>query len=215
MHSYLITGNDPQRRQKEIEKLLRKHKVTAQNLLSFVPDEKTKSWGIEFVREIIGFVSARTTAPGKTRAIVIEEAHILTPEAQNSFLKTLEEVPQDTIIILSASTQELFFETILSRCYIIKTQNNLPKINYQHEKTLLQKLAKAGVGEKVKFVEKVGKKREEALSFVEDQLNFLHQQLHTSQADLQLTRALLSAHQDLQSNVNPKMVLFELLLKYV
>ncbi|OIO45961.1 MAG: hypothetical protein AUJ31_02985 [Parcubacteria group bacterium CG1_02_39_15] len=51
---------------------------------------------------------------------VINKAHCLNPEAQNSLLKTLEEPKGNAILILITSLPEALFPTIRSRCEIIK-----------------------------------------------------------------------------------------------
>lgn len=57
---------------------------------------------------------------GKYKVFIVEEADTLTEEAQNAFLKTLEEPPKNSVIILLASQKESLLETIISRCQIIK-----------------------------------------------------------------------------------------------
>lgn len=51
---------------------------------------------------------------------IIDEAHKMTRQAANTFLKTLEEPPEDTIIILLTINRELLLDTITSRCKIIE-----------------------------------------------------------------------------------------------
>ena len=51
---------------------------------------------------------------------VIDEAQKMTVEAQNAFLKTLEEPPKYAIIILITNNKESLLDTIKSRCEIIK-----------------------------------------------------------------------------------------------
>lgn len=53
------------------------------------------------------------------RLVIIRDAHLLTPEAGNALLKTLEEPPQYAIIILIADEATLM-ETILSRCQMVR-----------------------------------------------------------------------------------------------
>lgn len=75
-----------------------------------------KAIPIEAVREVQKFLSLRV--PGSrslARAIVIEDAHFLTPEAQNALLKMLEEPPADTIVVLTTQSTESVLPTIQSR----------------------------------------------------------------------------------------------------
>lgn len=47
---------------------------------------------------------------------IIADVHLLTLEAANAFLKTLEEPPKASVLILTTSNQNLILPTILSRC---------------------------------------------------------------------------------------------------
>ena len=53
---------------------------------------------------------------GKKKVYIIDEAHMLTKEASNAFLKTLEEPPEHVIFILCTTEPEAIIPTILSRC---------------------------------------------------------------------------------------------------
>ncbi|MCZ6747940.1 MAG: DNA polymerase III subunit delta' [SAR324 cluster bacterium] len=52
----------------------------------------------------------------RKRVIVLREAERLNPAAANAFLKTLEEPPEDTLLVLTATSASLLLETIVSRC---------------------------------------------------------------------------------------------------
>lgn len=82
-----------------------------------------KSIGIESVRELEHFLSLKVPrAAAYNRAIIIENAEQLTIEAQNALLKTLEEPPEATIIILTASHEHSLLPTINSRVQTIVVQ---------------------------------------------------------------------------------------------
>ncbi|NLO20961.1 MAG: hypothetical protein GX119_03040 [Syntrophomonadaceae bacterium] len=55
---------------------------------------------------------------GQHRIVVIRDAHLMTPEASNALLKTLEEPPAHSLIILVADDNNIL-ETIVSRCTVI------------------------------------------------------------------------------------------------
>ena len=57
---------------------------------------------------------------GKTKVAVIDGAESMTPEAASSFLKTLEEPPSSTVLILITSNPFLLLPTIVSRCQGVK-----------------------------------------------------------------------------------------------
>ena len=80
------------------------------------PLEPGKAIGIEEVRQLEHFLSLKVPRSGDyTRAVIIEAADALTTEAQNALLKTLEEPPAGTIIVLTASYEQSLLPTIRSR----------------------------------------------------------------------------------------------------
>ncbi|MBM3251728.1 MAG: DNA polymerase III subunit delta' [Candidatus Omnitrophica bacterium] len=52
----------------------------------------------------------------KKKVFIINEAHAMNAEASNALLKTLEEPPKDSILILTTNSAERMFSTIVSRC---------------------------------------------------------------------------------------------------
>ena len=58
----------------------------------------------------------------KNKVYIIDDADLMTQEAQNCLLKTLEEPPEFVTIILIGSRENNFLSTIKSRCTIIKFQ---------------------------------------------------------------------------------------------
>lgn len=85
-----------------------------------------KAIGIEPIRELEHFLSLKVPGvAGFNRAVIIEDAHKLTTEAQNALLKTLEEPPEGTLIVLTASHAQSLLPTIRSRTQTItiKTPN--------------------------------------------------------------------------------------------
>lgn len=57
------------------------------------------------------------------KVYIIDDADLMTTEAQNCLLKTLEEPPEFVTIILIGAKENSFLSTIKSRCTIIKFQN--------------------------------------------------------------------------------------------
>lgn len=63
----------------------------------------------------------------KDKIISIEDGETLTPEAQNSLLKILEEPPQNTLIVIRCNVFPKFVNTIFSRCQIVDFSYNQKK----------------------------------------------------------------------------------------
>lgn len=70
--------------------------------------------GIEDVREVRRHLALRSYY-GKNRAVIIDDAHNLSAEAQAALLKTIEEPNRGTFFFLIASSPHFLFETIRSR----------------------------------------------------------------------------------------------------
>ena len=67
---------------------------------------------IRTLRESVNF----PPVSGKKKVYIIDEAHMLSPQAANAFLKTLEEPPENTVFILATTDPNKLPATILSRC---------------------------------------------------------------------------------------------------
>lgn len=76
---------------------------------------------LEDIKEIKKFLKTKTTGTAAIRRIVlIVNAHTMNDESQNALLKSLEEPPEDTVIILTAAYIHGLKETIHSRSAIIE-----------------------------------------------------------------------------------------------
>lgn len=71
--------------------------------------------GIDDIREIRESVNY-PPAEGTKKIYIIDEAHMLTTEASNALLKTLEEPPDYVIFILATTEPQKMLQTIISRC---------------------------------------------------------------------------------------------------
>lgn len=71
--------------------------------------------GIEDMRDLREQVKYAPTQL-QTKFYIIDEAHRLTKDAFNAFLKTLEEPPPNTIFVLATTEPEELLETVASRC---------------------------------------------------------------------------------------------------
>lgn len=84
-----------------------------------VRKRKQRNISIDLLREFFDPAVARTSSlPGglAAKVCVIDEAHLLAREGQNHLLKTLEEPPPRTVIILVADRPHDLLPTIHSRC---------------------------------------------------------------------------------------------------
>ena len=80
---------------------------------------KARSIGIGLVRRIGEWVS-KMPYEGRSTVVILIEAHLATVEAQNAFLKLLEEPPGSAVFILVTDFPDKLLPTILSRCREIR-----------------------------------------------------------------------------------------------
>jgi len=78
-----------------------------------------KSLGIDPARYLIHFMT-RKSAPGVFKAAVIRESELLSPDAENSLLKILEEPPPNCLIILISPALHSLLPTIRSRSQLLR-----------------------------------------------------------------------------------------------
>lgn len=101
--------------------------------------EKNKSTiGVSSIRILIEEINKKPYE-GDKKVIIIYEADKMTPQAQNAFLKTIEEPPMNVTILLLCENLEVILETIKSRCQIHKLKSltleemeKFLKINYSN-----------------------------------------------------------------------------------
>ena len=72
---------------------------------------------VEHIRSLIEQVRFQPQQ-GKYKVFIIDEVHMLSQQAFNAFLKTLEEPPPYAIFILATTEKHKIIPTILSRCQI-------------------------------------------------------------------------------------------------
>lgn len=90
--------------------------VKSENSESSLKNEKDMGEiGIEQIRDVQQFLS-HTSYYGNYKMVIVEHAERMTREAQNCFLKNLEEPKGKTIIFLLSSKPDLLLPTIFSRC---------------------------------------------------------------------------------------------------
>jgi len=70
---------------------------------------------IEEIREIRDRVRY-APAENRYKVYIVDEVHMLTPEASNALLKTLEEPPEHVIFVLATTDPHKLLRTIISRC---------------------------------------------------------------------------------------------------
>jgi DNA polymerase-3 subunit delta' len=132
---------------------------------------------IEAVREL-GRLAALKPVEAAWKVFVVDEAEKMTAATPQAFLKTLEEPPARTIIILILSQLRALPATVLSRCQVVRFRPRatdgvpalLPDARTDAHAGSLRLLAEAreqGVEAILRLGEQVGRDRQAAETFVE------------------------------------------------
>ncbi|HEX4668103.1 MAG TPA: hypothetical protein VH207_16045 [Chthoniobacterales bacterium] len=82
------------------------------------PESKSRKIVIEQIRNLEHALQMRAS-DGRRKVAIISEADRMQPQAANAFLKTLEEPPNNSLLLLLSSIPEVLPDTILSRCLVI------------------------------------------------------------------------------------------------
>ncbi|HMJ07074.1 MAG TPA: hypothetical protein VK474_12510 [Chthoniobacterales bacterium] len=79
------------------------------------PESKSRRIVIEQIRNLEHSLQMRA-AGGRRKVAIVSDADRLQPQAANAFLKTLEEPPNDSLLLLLSALPEALPDTIISRC---------------------------------------------------------------------------------------------------
>jgi DNA polymerase-3 subunit gamma/tau len=101
--------------------------------------------GIDDIRTLRDAVKLAPTA-AKKKIYIIDEAHMLTTEASNALLKTLEEPPEHVVFILATTNPEKLIDTIRSRTTLIQFRKATPE-------EVVKSLKRVVTAEKIKISE--------------------------------------------------------------
>lgn len=120
---------------------------------------------------------------GQRKIYILEDIDKITKQAQNSFLKTLEEPPQYVIILMTVTNSHSLLPTIISRCQVIKFSPleqkkiiDLLMKRYhitEDEATIISSFSNGIVGKAINIAESNEFKdiREETITIIDEILN--------------------------------------------
>ncbi|MDX1953633.1 MAG: DNA polymerase III subunit [Verrucomicrobiota bacterium] len=97
------------------------------------PESKSRIITIDQVRDLMHTIHLKPTQ-AQYKVAIISGGDRLNPQAANAFLKTLEEPPAQSILILLSTEPSRLLETILSRCLRLNFGENLMLIGKPEEK---------------------------------------------------------------------------------
>src|SRR5215510_10420888 len=126
-HAYLITGGPGSGKEvlaAELASLVNGtpakdiFSAKARDVFIARPESKSRRIVTAQIRALEHALQMRAT-DGRCKVAIISDADRLQTEAANAFLKTLEEPPRDSLLLLLSPLPEALPETILSRCIAI------------------------------------------------------------------------------------------------
>ncbi|MEP6603862.1 MAG: AAA family ATPase [Spartobacteria bacterium] len=126
-HAYLISGPPGSGKRSlaaEVTQLVNGTAVAdvfgtaAREIFVAEPESKSRRIVVEQVRNLEHSLQMRAPS-GRRKVAIIVEADRLQPQAANAFLKTLEEPPANSLLLLLTALPEILPDTILSRCISI------------------------------------------------------------------------------------------------
>ena len=88
--------------------------ISQGNSLDVIEIDAASNRGIDQIRELREMVRY-APAGGRYKVVILDEAHMLTDEASNALLKTLEEPPDRVIFVMATTEPENLADTIRSR----------------------------------------------------------------------------------------------------
>jgi DNA polymerase III delta prime subunit len=212
--AYLIISGNLKQQQKKINQLT-KNKTTElkKNNPDFLEISPGQTIGIDQIRQIKSFLNKKSWQGEKIKTVIVNQADKMTIQAQNAFLKTLEEHGQKSLIILTAANKHALLPTIISRCQIIRLKFQSNKKNKNLEKTWQkwQKLINSDLDKQLKDASKLKKEN------IEEFISALHNQLTLEKSDKikikNWLENLITASQMIENNVNSGHVIDWLMLR--
>ncbi|HWL53159.1 MAG TPA: hypothetical protein VNQ90_12045 [Chthoniobacteraceae bacterium] len=88
------------------------------DLHTIEPESKSRLIRVEQTRELEKSLQMRSSIGGRKIGVILD-ADRMNAAASNSFLKTLEEPPSNSLLLLLTAHPEMLLDTILSRCILV------------------------------------------------------------------------------------------------
>lgn len=91
--------------------------------LNYTEIDAASAGGKDDIRELIQEAHSAPVGGSKAKTIALDEAHALSKPAQNTLLKTLEDIPPTTHIMLVTTDPDNLLQTIRSRCVPVELES--------------------------------------------------------------------------------------------
>src|SRR6267154_2434517 len=181
-HAYLVTGPPGSGKQAlaaEVASLVNgtpaKEVFSAKAREMFIAGTESRSRriSIEQIRELEHTLQMRSTN-SRRKVAIISNADRLGDAAANAFLKTLEEPPSDSLLLLLSGLPEALPETILSRCIAIPLAPDTQVHSKKEEEKLAKLLQQAGRHSTwtIQFAYRLAQEFQQLLRAVREEIKF-------------------------------------------
>lgn len=127
------------------------------DLVWLEPEKKSRIIDIDTIRDLLSRLSQKAFIAGGWKVAIIEHADRMKEAAANAFLKTLEEPPPRTLILLLTDSPQALMATILSRCQRLQIQTGERRVDRKWTPALLDLLAEPMGGG---VLERIGRARQ-------------------------------------------------------
>jgi len=175
------------------------------------------------IRKVQEFLSYKSYNGG-IKIVIVDDAEKMNPEAQNCFLKTLEEPKGKTLIVLVSSKPDMLLPTIRSRCQTMKFFK--PK-NFAYNPEKLKKeqqilndilpVIDSDFSEKFKYVKSIDFEQQDVSEILEVMQNYFREKMLADVSDKKVMN-ILKLIEEINNkltftNANPKLALEILLME--
>ena len=165
--------------------------ITAGRMIDVIEIDAASNRGVDEIRELREKVRF-SPSQGQKKVFIIDEVHMLTKEAFNALLKTLEEPPEHAYFVLATTEIHKVPSTIISRCQRFDFKRITPEVtaerlsfiaekeNIKTEKEALDLIAKACDGslrDAITLFEQMVTKKGITFEHVEQNLGLVKQQV--------------------------------------
>jgi DNA polymerase III gamma/tau subunit len=174
MNSFIYHGGTNEDRLHTIHAKLNEWNINQFDIINLITDGP--SIGIKDVKDLIRQIS-KTPQFSAYTVCVIHQGNLMTLEAQNSLLKTLEEPPKHCLIIIEASSIDNFLPTIISRCQLISLQTKTDINPNPDLLNLINSLYLNSIGKKMNLLENAAKEWEDPTLYIYELFKAYHQLL--------------------------------------
>jgi hypothetical protein len=215
MHSYLIVSNNQRLIDEKIEEIS-PFSTKGENIPDLMYAVGENSIGIDEIREVKSFLRVKPFRESH-KVVIVRDAARLTLPAQNALLKTLEEPPENSIIVLTAVSETSLLPTIVSRCEVIHLASQQPKMEEETSKEielLVSTIGESNVGKRVSLAGGYAYPKEKGKELCVNLIYFFRQELkiNPTSAVLHNLELVQKSFLRLDQNVDPKLTMEHLFL---